>query len=51
MVKDLVVLFNNNLSFSINSNMVINKCFKMLGFILRNTKEFKNVFTLKMLYI
>jgi hypothetical protein len=36
--------------FSININMVINKCFKMLGFILRNTREFKNVFTLKMLY-
>jgi len=33
-----------------NTNMVINKCFKMLGFILRNTREFKNVFTLKMLY-
>jgi len=33
-----------------NKNMVINKCFKMLGFILLNTREFKNVFTLKMLY-
>jgi len=36
---------------SFNNNIVINKAFKMLGFIvLRNTRELKNIQALKMLY-
>jgi hypothetical protein len=49
-IRDLGVLFSSNLSFTSNINIVINKAFKMLGFILRNTKEFKNIQVLKTLY-
>lgn len=39
----LGVYFTNNLSFKLNLRMIINKSYKMLGFINRNTKEFKNL--------
>jgi hypothetical protein len=50
LVRDLGVLFSSNLSFTSNINIVINEAFKMLGFILRNTRRFKNIQGLKTLY-
>lgn len=49
-IKDLGIYFESDLSFKTNHNMIINKSFKMLGFINRNTKDFKNPLCLKTLY-
>lgn len=49
-VKDLGVIFDTELRFECHVNNVIKRGLKMLGFINRNTKEFKNVTALKNLY-
>ncbi|KAF0682225.1 Uncharacterized protein FWK35_00037378, partial [Aphis craccivora] len=50
-VKDLGIYFESDLSFKLNHSKIITKSLKMLGFINRNTKEFKNPICLKTLYI
>lgn len=49
-IRDLGILLNFNLDFSIHINTFIKKAFKMLGFINRSTINFKNSFTFKTLY-
>lgn len=49
-IKDLGTYFESHLSFKINHKMIINKSFKVLGFINRNTKGFRNPLCLKTLY-
>jgi hypothetical protein len=41
-VRDLGIYFENDLSFKLNHSIIINKSLKMLGFINRSIKEFKN---------
>lgn len=40
----------NIMSYSSHIHLVTNKAFKMLGFIYRNTENFKNINSMKMLY-
>lgn len=42
-VKDLGIFIDCNMSFSLHINTITKKAFKLLGFINRNTKHFKNV--------
>uniref|UniRef100_A0A2S2NJ55 Putative RNA-directed DNA polymerase n=1 Tax=Schizaphis graminum TaxID=13262 RepID=A0A2S2NJ55_SCHGA len=49
-IRDLGILLEANMSYSSHINMITNKAFKMLGFIYRNTKNFKNIISMKMLY-
>lgn len=49
-IKDLGVHFESDLSFKLNHNLVMNKAFKILGFVSRNTQNFKNIICLKTLY-
>jgi hypothetical protein len=37
--REMGILFSYNLSFWFNTNFIINKIFKMIDFILRNTRE------------
>lgn len=49
-VKDLGVTFQRNLKFNSHYNNINKKAFKMLGFLFRQTKDFTNPNTLKILY-
>jgi hypothetical protein len=49
-IKDLGVHFEHDLSFKYNHQLILNKSYKMLGFINRNTQQFKNVYCLKNLF-
>jgi len=49
-IRDLGILLEANMSYSSHINMITNKAFKMLDFIYRNTKNFKNIISMKMLY-
>jgi hypothetical protein len=49
-IRDLGILIDANLSYSSRKNLVTNKAFKMLGFIYRNTKNFKKINSMKILY-
>ena len=48
--KDLGVIFDPKLSFIYHINMVIKSSYKQLGFIIRNSKSFTDIKTLKTLY-
>lgn len=48
--KDLGVTFDHKLSFIPHLNNVINDSFRLLGFVIRNSKEFLEISTLKLLY-
>ena len=49
-VKDLGVLLDSGLLFRDHVDYIVNKAFRMLGFILRISKEFKNTSTVILLY-
>uniref|UniRef100_A0A8D8ZWV8 Reverse transcriptase n=1 Tax=Cacopsylla melanoneura TaxID=428564 RepID=A0A8D8ZWV8_9HEMI len=49
-VKDLGVMFNCDLKFNSHYNAVVNKAFRTLGFLYRNSREFQSADTLKSLY-
>ncbi len=49
-VKDLGVYFSSNLCFSLHITTVVNKAFRMLGFLKRTMKPFKNVNVMKILF-
>ena len=49
-IKDLGVIIDTKLNFDIHISTMVKKAYSMLGFILRCTKEFKNVDALKSLY-
>lgn len=49
-IKDLGVLFDSQLSFNEHISATASKAFAMLGFIRRNTHEFRDVYALKTLY-
>lgn len=49
--KDLGVVFDDELSFSLHFDYVICKANRMLGFLFRNSKDFQDPYTLKSLYI
>lgn len=49
-IKDLGVFFNSQLSFNQHIENITAKAFKILGFINRNSKDFKNPNTYKILY-
>lgn len=49
-IKDLGIHFDSDLGFKLNHKTILNKSYKMLGFLNRNTKEFKNPRCLKLLY-
>lgn len=42
-VRDLGIVIESNMFFSIHINTIIKKAFKMLGFINRSTNNFKNL--------
>lgn len=48
--KDLGILFDSKLTFATHINNICNKAMKMLGFIIRNSKNFSNIQTFKSLY-
>lgn len=41
--KDLGVIFESNFTFNQHLNATVSKAFNMLGFVMRSTKEFKNL--------
>lgn len=41
-IRDLGVHFDKKLTFNVHIDKLVNKCFKMLGFVIRNTKTFKS---------
>jgi len=41
--KNLSILFDHNMFFSLHINLIVSKPFKMLGFINRNTINLKNI--------
>jgi hypothetical protein len=49
-VRDLGVVFDSRLSFTYHIASIVNSSFKSLGFVLRNSREFSDVDTLKLLY-
>ncbi|KAL1446041.1 hypothetical protein WDU94_012207 [Cyamophila willieti] len=49
-VKDLGVIFDHDLKFNSHYNAVVNKAFRTLGFLYRNSREFESANTLKSLY-
>lgn len=49
-IKDLGILFNTKLDFGEHINVVARSSLKLLGFIIRNCKQFSNVNVLKTLY-
>ena len=51
LINDLGIYLESDLSFKYNHKMIINKSFKTLGLINRNTKDFRNPLCLKTLYI
>jgi hypothetical protein len=48
--KDLGVVFDRELNFIKHYEHLSSKCYKMLGFIIRNTKSFKSIDCLKLLF-
>lgn len=48
--KDLGVTFDQSLQFSYHITNITNSALKLLGFIIRNTKDFKNIFSIKNLF-
>lgn len=50
-VKDLGVIFDSKLSFSSHVDYITSKAYSTLGFIRRNSKEFRDHTTLKSLYV
>ena len=49
-IKDLGILLDTKLSFDSHVNYAISRAYSMLGFLKRNTTEFSDPFTLKVLY-
>lgn len=49
-IKDLGVIFDPKLTFKIHVQKTCSSAYKSLGFVLRNSKSFKNVSTLRMVY-
>lgn len=49
-VKDLGVVFDSKLSFNEHVNYVVNSALKTLGFIIRNTKQLRNITSIKCSY-
>lgn len=49
-IRDLGVLIDTKLSFAQHIEYCRNKALKVLGFIKRNTKDFTDIFTIKLLY-
>ncbi|KAL1448090.1 hypothetical protein WDU94_000030, partial [Cyamophila willieti] len=49
-VKDLGIIFDSDLSFNSHVNIITNKAYRNLGFLYRNSREFKSPLTLKSLY-
>ena len=50
-VKDLGVTFYYRLNFKEHVSYILSKSLRLLGFIKRNSSDFRNPFTLKTLYI
>ena len=50
-VRDLGVLFDSKLTFSQHISACCSKALRMLGFVKRNTRDFKNIFTIRVLYL
>ena len=50
-IKDLGVYFDPKLSFNKHIDMTIASAFRSLGFVIRNCKGFKNLSTLRLLYV
>ena len=50
-IKDLGVYFDPKLSFNKHIEMTIASAFRSLGFVIRNCKGFKNLSTLRLLYV
>ena len=48
--KDLGVNYQTNLKFNDHYQYIVNKAYRALGFIIRNSKHFKNVYTIIRLY-
>ena len=48
--KDLGVTFQSNLRFNLHYQAILSKAFRMLGFIIRNTRHFRRIGTLIKLY-
>ena len=49
-IKDLGVYFSQNMCFSMHIHYVVKKAFRMLGFVRRTLKPFKDVTLLKIMY-
>ena len=49
-IKDLGVIFDSFLRFDIHINSIINHAYKMLGFIIRNSRFFKSIDSISTLY-
>ena len=49
-IKDLGVYLDNKLTFTEHCNIVIDRANRMLGFIKRGSRDFKNIFAVKTLY-
>lgn len=49
-IRDLGVVLDSKLTFKPHIEQIVNKSFKMLGFIWRNCKQFKNIAAFKILY-
>jgi len=49
-VKDLGVILDDHLNFDLHIAHIVSKAYKNLGFVLRNTRDFKNIYSLKLLY-
>ena len=50
MVRDLGILYDDKLSFSSHITEITSSAYKLLGFVIRNAKPFKDVRVLKLLY-
>ena len=50
-IKDLGVFFDSDLSFSHHIDECLAGAYKSLGFVLRNSKDFKDISTLRLLFI
>ena len=50
-IKDLGIIFDSKLTFVNHIDYICNKALKMLGFVNRHIKDFKNVSALKTLYV
>lgn len=49
-IKDLGITFESNLRFNLHYRNMVNKAYQMLGFLIRNSKHFKQISTLSKLY-